>query len=248
MYEKERILSQLHSQLQTITSEFQRLPQPVQTNSVEIIFAKIFYELYRIQSEFISRNNSRDDKIDELLIMCCASFIQHLQFRLQQFNESKTVPAPVIIQPTESQQPPKLPKEPVQEAPKAIAPVINIHIEIKIASPPTLPVKSEPTIDLQPNTIPSIPEEKIEAPIVPIIVKDETQNKQGSDVSTFQLNGADYPTTVIVSVKPTTFPIVPNVVLEVPPTGPGPPARYNLRSKEKGKKDVCCINGCKETK
>jgi hypothetical protein len=150
--------------------------------------------------------------------------------------------------PIESQQPPKLPKEPVQEAPKTIAPVINIHIEIKIVSPPTLPVKSEPTIDLQPNTIPSIPQEKTETPIAPIIVKEENQDKQGSDVSTFQLNGADYPTTVTVSVEPTTFPIVPNVELEVPPTGPGPPARYNLRSKEKGKKDVCCINECKETK
>jgi hypothetical protein len=141
----------------------------------------------------------------------------------------KSVPVPAIRS--------EKPKEPVKEQTNVIAPVIKIQIEIKVVSSPTIPVKNvEPTIDVQPTTISGVQEEPT-VQIVPITVKIGNQHVQVSDVSVVQSNKTNYPITVTVDAEPPTFPIVPEVATEIPPTGPGPPARYNLRSTQKRKKD-----------
>ena len=139
----------------------------------------------------------------------------------------KSVPVPAIRS--------EKPKEPVKDSTNVIAPVIKIQIEIKIVSSPAIPEKTvEPTIDVQPTTISSVKEEPT---IVPITIKVEGQDIQVSNVSVVQSNKTDYPVTVTVDAEPPTFPIVPEVATVIPPTGPGPPARYNLRSTQKRKKD-----------
>jgi hypothetical protein len=247
--EPEKIL-QLRNQHLSIRYKIQLLSPFAQQLIYNDHYREIFRKLqqsFRNQSDYLSRSKYRFLIYDYEIVYWLEKLISHLKFYSVLYEKppepsiQPRTPDPIVKQSCSEK-----PKEPVKEQTNNIAPTIKIQIEIKIVSSPTIPVKNvEPTIDVQP--IASVQEEPT-VQIVPITVKVGNQHVQVSDVSVVQSNKADYPITVTVDVEPPTIPIVPEVAIEIPPTGPGPPARYNLRSTQKGKKDVCCIKECQQVK
>ena len=103
-----------------------------------------------------------------------------------------------------------------------------------------LPVKSEPTIDYSTIENVNLPEQQLK-----VSAATETSNKENLDnhLSCVCVSGSlstrvNLPADVLTSNNPA-------IGIDIQSTGPGPPKRYNLRFKPKGKKDVCCINGCR---
>lgn len=117
---------------------------------------------------------------------------------------------------------------------------VRFKSNISIPEPAIQPVKSEPVADF--STIENIvlPEE----PKIPNVVDPSNKENQPSDMFSANIlsDPVIFPVSITADVLISTNPAV---AIDVPISGPGPPARYNLRSNRKGKKDVCCINGCR---
>jgi hypothetical protein len=253
--EEPKIILQLHNQHLSICSKIQLLSplrqlvveQQIYNDHYSKIISKLQHSFWH-QSVYLSRYKYRLFTIDDEIVYWLEQLISHLKSYSALYEKPPEPPIqPRTSDPIAKQSCSEKPKEPVKEQTNNIAPTTKIQIEIKIVSSP-IPVKNvEPTIDVQPATIASVQEEPT-VQIVPITVKVGNQHVQVSDVSVVQSNKTNYPITVTVDVEPPTIPIVPEVAIEIPPTGPGPPARYNLRSTQKGKKDVCCIKECQQVK
>ena len=139
----------------------------------------------------------------------------------------------------------RLKKNLVSQSTKIVVNVIKTESKALIPSiqpveQQQLPVKSEPTIDYSTIENVNLPEQQLK-----VSAATETSNRENLDnqlscvcVSGFLSTRVNLPADVLTSNNPA-------IGIDIQSTGPGPPKRYNLRFKPKGKKDVCCINGCR---